>query len=361
MNETPRQYSQLRSDQRTPLRERLPLDAPLSLFLDPSNRCNFHCSFCPRALSDYRNFVPEDVHLDFELCSKVFRELHGWTRLKVLRLYYLGEPFLNPRFVDILELALRLRIAERIEITSNASVLSKELSERFCNAAGNTADIDVYLRFSIYSVLPERHAKITGSSFDIDRIRRNIETLKSVRDAAGCRNVHLYAKMLDTFTDENDLFLERYRSIVDETAIESPHNWSGFDGNDVLADAYGTDVSPAHPRRHDACPLLFYSMAVNADGSVVVCCIDWSRKTLLGNVNTQSLQEIWNGEPLRNLRLLHLAKNRHANEGCRNCEFLHEIPEVDNVDLISPEEWIGMEKEAGVEDAGAEDAGVPAK
>ena len=86
MSAPPRLHTELRNRQRTPLRELLPLDAPLSLFLDPSNRCNFHCSFCPRSLPDYRNYVEKDAHLDFDLCTKIFDELRNWRRIKVLRL-----------------------------------------------------------------------------------------------------------------------------------------------------------------------------------------------------------------------------------------------------------------------------------
>ena len=346
MSNIPRQYSALRHQQRTPLRELLPLDAPFSLFLDPSNRCNFHCSFCPRSLPDYRRRVERDVHLDFGLCTKIFDELRSWTRLKVLRLYYLGEPFLNPQFIDILALALRWKVAERIEITSNGSVLSDNLAERLCDAAANDPDTNIYLRFSIYSVLPEKHARITGSSFDIERIFANIENLKNVRDNRRRSNIFLYGKMLDTFSDENGLFLERYRPVVDEAAIERPHHWSGDGGHDVLAETYGGNA-PKTAFRHAACPLLFYSMAVNADGVAVVCCIDWSRKTRIGDANTQSLQEIWNGELLHRRRQSHLAKKRHENDACRNCEFLHEIPESDAVDGISPEEWNIMRRNSG--------------
>ena len=338
MSEPPRLYTELRNKQRTPLRELLPLDAPLSLFLDPSNHCNFHCSFCPRSLPDYRNYIEKDVHLDFDLCAKIFDELRNWNRLKVLRLYYLGEPFLNPKFADILALALRWKVAERIEITSNGTVLSNDLAERLCDAAENDNETNIYLRFSVYSVLPEKHATITGASFDIERIRTNIENLKTVRDKRRASNIFLYAKMLDMFSDENDLFLERYHGIVDEAAIEPPHNWSGANDHNILAGAYGNGV-PQTAFRHAACPLLFYSMAVNADGSVVVCCIDWNRKTQIGDCNTQSLREIWNGESLHHLRLLHLSGKRRENDACRNCEFLHEIPKSDGVDGITPEEW----------------------
>ena len=52
-----------------------------------------------------------------------------------------------------------------------------------------------------------------------------------------------------------------------------------------------------------ACPQIFKSLQVNANGVVIPCCIDWSLKNNLGNIDNQSLIDIWNGKILRDLRL----------------------------------------------------------
>jgi radical SAM protein with 4Fe4S-binding SPASM domain len=80
-------------------------------------------------------------------------------------------------------------------------------------------------------------------------------------------------------------------------------------------------------------------MAVNADGTVVACCADWTRKTLVGNVNTQRLQDIWNGESLHKLRFLHSIGNRAGNDACRNCAILDSLPEEDILDSLSEDSF----------------------
>lgn len=336
-------YSHIKKE-RKKLRDMLPLPMPIALFVEPTNYCNFKCKFCAISLPEYNKYVKSPTHISFNLVERIFNEIKqlnkkkGGGKLKVLRLYYLGEPFLNPQFVDILNLANVLEIAERIEITSNASLLKKEYAEKLCRVAQN-GNSKIYLRFSIYSVIQERHKRITGSGLDIRNIYDNIAYCKKIRDTLQINNLFIYAKMIDTFSTENETFLNLYKNIVDEVTIEHPMNWSGFNETNLIKNAYGKDIQLTVKKGRKVCAYPFYSIAINADGSVVACCVDWSRKTALGNVNTQTLYEIWNGTQLNELRKLHLCGERIKNEACKYCEYLHSQPIEDDLDSLSYNEW----------------------
>jgi radical SAM protein with 4Fe4S-binding SPASM domain len=55
-------------------------------------------------------------------------------------------------------------------------------------------------------------------------------------------------------------------------------------------------------------------------GQVVLCCMDWNREHILGDLNTNSISEVWGSEKFRSLR-----KNvQHSqNNGfiCNRCEW----------------------------------------
>lgn len=147
--------------------------------------------------------------------------------------------------------------------------------------------------------------------------------------------------MLESYDEESQKFLEKYRSIVDEVELEEPMEWSGFDKKDLLADVYSKDeIARLNAKKMPkVCAYPFHTMAIQSDGKVVCCCVDWSRHTLVGDVTKESLMEIWNGEVLRNLRMLHLSGRRYENDACRNCL---KLPcggsyEKDNLDSVSPE------------------------
>nr|WP_325185729.1 SPASM domain-containing protein [uncultured Oscillibacter sp.] len=52
-------------------------------------------------------------------------------------------------------------------------------------------------------------------------------------------------------------------------------------------------------RKTVVCPFPFYSLTAAPDGIVSVCCSDWQRKLVIGDLTRQSLMEVWNGETLR--------------------------------------------------------------
>ena len=70
------------------------------------------------------------------------------------------------------------------------------------------------------------------------------------------------------------------------------------------------------------CPQPFKGLAVNFDGTVSVCCVDWSHGTLVGDLKTESLVSVWNGPKLRAFRLLHLAKQRAKIAACADCHYI---------------------------------------
>ena len=69
------------------------------------------------------------------------------------------------------------------------------------------------------------------------------------------------------------------------------------------------------------CELVFYKMYILASGDVVLCCMDWRRQVVLGNVGRQSLRDIWNGDAYRRIRRLHI-EGRDGEIGlCKACSY----------------------------------------
>ncbi len=314
---------------------------PLVLHLDTTNGCNFRCEFCPQSLPDRQHYTGKPIPLEFSLFEKIIDELDQWGKLKVLRFGMFGEPFLNPRFPDMLDLALQRNVAGRIVVFTNGALLDEKIAERLCSLAKNS-DTILYIRFSIVSVLPDKHRRLSGSTVDIDKIRDNVAFLKSLRDRTHAVNLGLCAKMIDTRTGENDLFIERYRDLVDDIELDAPGNWTGVVEKDFIANIYGEPVEKKSQPYRKACSFPFYYLGVNPDGGVTACTDDWCRNSVVGNVRTQTLRDIWNGEKLQKLRLLHLSGKREEIEICKNCGQIYKNPESDDVDSLDVDGWLAL-------------------
>lgn len=326
-----RKYSELRDLARPSIEGMLPLPFPLSLHIEPTNRCIFKCRYCPVSLPDYAHTVGPRM-MTLEEFDKIARDIKAVAMLKVLRFYFMGEPLLNPQLPNMIELASSLKLAERTELTTNAVLLDAAMSRTIVETG-----LD-YLRVSISSIDPIRHKQITQSSISVEAIYSNIKNFKAIRDELGLTKPVLYVKLLDPFDQsETSRFLEMYQNIADEAVIEMPMNWDGYGGHDLIEAAYGRDASELekdlYPYPKEVCPFPFYTLAICANGDVTVCCVDWNKATKVGNVYESDLKSIWDGEDLRELRRMHVLRNRVLNQSCRNCTFLYTVP--DNLDNMS--------------------------
>ena len=322
-------YSQLRKTKRQPLGKIIPLRMPLSLFIEPTNLCNFRCVMCPLSSPDYRKIVRYSGHLGMDLYTKILSDIKKMGKLKSLKLYCDGEPLLNKNIAKMVKLAKKNNIAERIEITTNASLLKKEISMELIESG-----LD-YLRLSIYSVSEKREFKITQSKISVSQIFNNIKNFKRLRDKLRKKLPFIYVKMIDTFSSENEIFKNMYKKVADEVCIESPMNWDGqkdFIGNLYLNKKINKDRFSSTKKVKEVCPFPFYSLVIKCNGDVVACCVDWSKQTKIGNVKEESLSEVWVGQRLREFRKMHLERRKTENESCRNCTYLYTSP--DNIDNL---------------------------
>ncbi len=57
------------------------------------------------------------------------------------------------------------------------------------------------------------------------------------------------------------------------------------------------------------------------NGDVVLCCMDWRREVILGNLHQQTIREIWNGEAYNNVRqIIRGSKKGPSDFPCYKCE-----------------------------------------
>jgi radical SAM protein with 4Fe4S-binding SPASM domain len=68
------------------------------------------------------------------------------------------------------------------------------------------------------------------------------------------------------------------------------------------------------------CSFPWSSVTVLADGSVVPCCFDYDGKCVLGDLNREPLESIWNGSRYRAFRKEHTSGDLSHNPLCGNCE-----------------------------------------
>lgn len=327
-SESPRRYAALRQGKRVDLQASVPLAGPLTIYIEPTNICNFRCICCPESFADYEVksgglsvMTPEDF-------AYVADELESFNTIQTLNFYMMGEPFANKYLSDFIANAKRRALGRQTIVTSNGSLLKPE-----CYAALCASGLD-YLRISIYGSNEKLHRQNTGSPIKLARIRDNVAGLKAYRDTHSHAGPHIYVKMVESENPAiNEEFLRAFADVGDEVLIEPIMNWNDPDeGNLAQIDRDVLQRREYFAHKKDVCPFPFYTLVIHSDLKVSACCVDWNKKTVIGDLRTETLKQIWTGEALHALQLRHLEKLRIELPGCSNCTYLHTAP--DNLDCL---------------------------
>jgi radical SAM protein with 4Fe4S-binding SPASM domain len=293
---------------RIDLASSIPLPAPFVLFVEPTNVCNFKCPICPESFPNYEQQAGYYQKMKAETWRNVLKSLRGWCKLKTIRFYHTGEPLLNGDLGNMIREAHA--VSERTEVTTNASRLNRTWA-----VALIAAELD-YLRISVYGTTAEAYQRETGNPGCTPLSTLfNVSELRKERDARRALKPHIHAELVTSEPGQEDAFLTQWRDVADSTGVKALHNWG-----DSL-------VSVGSKSTKLVCPFPFYELAVKSNGDVSVCCVDWSNQLVVGNVNRESLREIWEGPRLKELRDTHLAGRRDKLVACRDCNVLDTCPD----------------------------------
>lgn len=316
-------YTELKSTNRQNLIEVLPLEKPFTVLIEPSSLCNFKCIQCFQSLRKSSYFTRTKMNMPLDRFQRLLEQLKSWAGVKhkVLKLNLYGEPLMNPDFCEMLKLAREAAIAERIETTSNASLLSRAVAEKMVEY-----QLD-YARISIYAPDQEKHQAITGSRTDIRLIHGNLRVLQDIKRAKGSEKPFVSCKMLDSYGPENNRFFSMYQDVADEVFIDKPHGWIRADGVDFVKSYYKGDVAAArddllqNSTQRIACPMAFTTMAVRCNGDVSPCCVDYIGGTNLGNIEERSMSEIWHSDRWYEFQKIQLENRKKENYSCARCDI----------------------------------------
>ena len=324
------------ANDKTVLKDAIPLEVPFCVSIEPTNICNFKCRMCFHGNIETDPKAKPLKNMDIVVFEKTLADLKDWvlktqTKIKLIKLYSLGEPLLNKEICNMVKAIKEADVCNKIEITTNGSLLTEDVAKKLIDYG-----LDI-LRISVYSVYKDRFKFVTQSDIEYDLIYKNVKFAKEYRDSNNGMT-KIYAKMLDTNSPENDEFIEKYKDVVDEVGIDEVFQIGIGDGVDVFENLFGEKADEAHNKSLNTnvinnetrrpCRYPFTHLTVRNDGSVIVCCSDWLKELCVGNIQNNTLEEIWKSRSLYELRCDMLKTKGFKWEVCRNCE----IPFRDSVE-----------------------------
>ena len=283
-------YTQLRALPRVSLIENVPLPFPLSIYIEPTNLCNFKCSFCPESFDNYHDISGVQFQLSLDQMDRIRSQILDITSgngISTINFYMMGEPLVNKFTPEFIKIAKQSKLAKRIILTSNGSLLK---GGRANALATNPPD---YLRISIYGPNGEHHQKITQSKIKLEDIRDNIFNFRNLEKPY---ESIVYVKMIDQGEDLNKEFIKMFEKVADEIEIEPVMNWNDPEEGNLAGIPTEDLLKSSHfQNKKNVCPSPFYTLVIHSDLKVSVCCVDWAKKAVVGDLNVDTLADIWGG------------------------------------------------------------------
>lgn len=297
------------------LKDAIPLRTPWVIYIDPSDKCNFQCKFCPtgdRALMKETRGRGHGL-MDFGLYQDIISSLGEFEdKVKTIRLYKDGEPLLNPRFADMVRFAKQSGFCERVDTTTNASLLTPELSLSLIDAGLDRLNI------SVEGMSAAHYADFSNFTLNFEKFVENIAYFYEHRRQCEM-NIKINGDILTQ--EQHQQFLKTFGDITDGIFIEHAIDyWPTFKQDKVdINDSIG--ILGDESREVKVCPYIFYEMAINSDGTYSMCRFDWKHCLPLGNDLGlyKSPKRVWDSIQLWTIQQRFLSGERAWRPFCSKC------------------------------------------
>jgi radical SAM protein with 4Fe4S-binding SPASM domain len=301
---------------RTDLRKALPLKAPISMYIEPTRKCNLKCFYCMHATRDDADshLVRKGAieHMDMEIYRMVVKEIMCLPEQpKRITFSGLGEPLMNPNLSEMVRALRKSGYTNRIDVITNGVLLTQKNAVELVDA-GITRFI-----ISVQGLTSERNKEICGVPVDVEKFINNIRFLYENKG-----NADIFVKIIDAnlqSEQEKKQFYDMFDGICDTMYVEhlivmqrETLEFRNADNIDITRNLHGEVI-----KQRKVCSVMFYFLQIMYDGSVYPCPIPGvSEKLSFGNVTENSLTEIWNSPKRIAMCKMNLTKGYRSVPGC---------------------------------------------
>lgn len=236
--------------------------------IETLNRCNGLCSFCPvNAKQQQRPYAK----MERSLFEKIIGELKELDYAGEYNLFSNNEPFLDERILDWMKYAWESLPKARLIMYTNGSMLNLE---KFLETIKYTHRLVI----DNYNNTPDK-----------DQVNDNLKP------------IYEYLQLHQELKDKVKFALRDREEVITSRGGLAPNK-------QILK---GLNAACVYP---------YKQMVIRPDGKCSLCCNDALGKYTMGDVNKQTLTEIWYSERYTKLRK-EMKKNRRKNlKLCNECD-----------------------------------------
>jgi radical SAM protein with 4Fe4S-binding SPASM domain len=248
--------------------------------------CNLSCIMCPtRFFSRSNNKRVIDINLVKKIVEEGDLDASYFVELQMA-----GEPTLHPQMKEIIDIVKTTKV--NVGCSTNGTFLEKQ-SEALLSLNSITISLD--------SISDYENIRKGGS-------RKIISDILAFVPKALDKGIAIDIQVIELEGWQNQLYL--IQDVFEGIGVNirsTPNCYFPY----FFPDKYELPVSK------ELCINPWFSVSIQANGNVTSCCFSMGDDIIYGNLNKQTLREVWAGDEVRKLREEH--QTRNYRNICANC------------------------------------------
>ena len=276
--------------------------------IETVSTCNARCVMCP-----VEEWKRDTLLMSDDLFGRLVDQIapHAGT-IRGVTIQLDGEPLIDTRLESRIRRLKDIGIRSVVFSTNGSLMAAKRARSILASGVDEVT-------FSIDGADKKTFEDIRRR-LDFDAVVGNLKGFVALRDELGAacririrmavseRNAHQFEALQAYWSD--------YLGPGDAVYGKLVHNWGSWQDDYRLPNPVSRETLNGLP-----CHSPWTSLIVLTDGRVPLCCADYNAETMLGDANTQDLQQIWRGQIAEMVRAGHLREGRNSLEICVDCNI----------------------------------------
>ena len=265
------------------------------IYIEITNICNLNCSFCSKVEKPRKMLSTSEF-------NEIIKKVKDYT--DYIYLHVKGEPLTHPNIIEFINIANEYNL--KVNLTTNGVLFpkyAKELSK--CTNLNK-------INFSLHSEnnIPNYCEKIFDSVKELNN-QTVIYRLWTLKENELDKKSTIIVDKIKEYYYLDSSFVEKVKKennvkINSTTYVDKDNEFKWPKITNYQSNGY--------------CYALKTQIAILSDGTVVPCCLDSNGQIELGNIFTDSLEDIINSERYQNLKKS-FQDRKPCEELCKSCTF----------------------------------------
>lgn len=288
---------------------------PFNVSIEPTTDCNLACPECPSGL---KSFSRSTGKMDVNLFKKFL--LQSSDTLIYLYFYFQGEPYLHPKFLEMVKMAKQKNL---YTVTStNAHFLTERKAKETIESGLDRILVSVDgTTQEIYE-----NYRIKGS---LEKVKKGIINLVNAKKELNSTRPYIILQFLVVKPNQHQI--EEIKILgkelgVDKVAFKTAQIYDFENGSELIPtinkySRYKKQENGKYVIKNkmkNQCWKLWHSNIVTWNGTITPCCFDKDAKYSMGNLEEELFENIWQNNKYQNFRK-QLLFNRNSIDICKNC------------------------------------------